>query len=144
MNQNFNNEPNFGADEAENLTLLPEYAGTEQPVFDYAAEVKEDSEVNAAVDKNFGKALAAAIMAEFPITSIISIFFGHKAWKTAWSIDEAAKSRGARVPGKNIASKILSAYGKGAGIACTVLYALLGVVYGLYFLLIIFMVLAEM
>ena len=130
MNQNFNNEPNFGTDESVNNVSL--------------SNVQEDINVNAEVDKNFGKALAATIMAEFPITSIIAIFMGHKAWKNAWSIDESAKARGARVPGKNIASKVLSAYGKGAGILCTVLYSFLTVIYGFYFLMLIALMFAEM
>ena len=146
MNQNFNNqrdplprfdtaEPNFGNDSNNDRAPLPEYSNNPQQQYGYYQLIKNDDPfVNSMVDKTFAKALAAAIMAGFPITSIIAIFFGRKAWKMAWDADEIAKQRNARVNGKNIASKVLSAYGIASGAVCTFLYAYIGFIYGMLLL----------
>ena len=123
----FGNEPDFGADESR--SPLPEYSDNNA--------YYNDPEIEDRVNYNFKKALASVIMSMFPITCVVALFFSHKAWKTAWSIDELAKSRGARVSGKNIASKILSGVGKGYSIFCTIFYAL-------YFGLLFIAILSEM
>lgn len=87
------------------------------------------------VDSVFGKALAATIMCEFPIASIIAIFFGNNALKEIITLMDICKSMGIRLPGKLIAGRILALVGKISGIVCTCIYGGLAVFYTFYFFL---------
>lgn len=74
------------------------------------------------VDSVFGKALAATIMSEFPITSIIAFFLGNNAFKTTNEIVEICAALGIRIPGKLKAARILSRIGKFAGLGFSIFW----------------------
>lgn len=124
MNQDFNNEreplptfgnePDFGADESR--SPLPEYSDNNA--------YYDDPEIEDKVNYNFKKALASVILAEFPIMSIVAFFLSHSAWKCAWELTGLAKERGVRLPGKNIAVKILSGIGRGISIFGTIFWTI--------------------
>ncbi len=129
MNQDFNNErdplptfsnePDFGADESR--SPLPEYSDNNA--------YYDDPEIEGEVERIFKKALASVIIAELPIMSVVAFFLSHSAWKRAWELTDLAKERGVRLPGKNIAVKILSGIGRGISIFGTIFWTI-------YFLLI--------
>lgn len=75
------------------------------------------------IDSVFGKALAATIMAEFPIASIIALIFGKNALTEILSLIEECAARGIRYPGKLRAAKILATIGKFAGLGFTIFWA---------------------
>ena len=79
-------------------------------------------------DKAFGKALAAAIMSAFPITSIIAIVMGSGALKLVNQARDIATPYGIFGGGKYIAARVLALVGKYTGIAMTIFW-------GLYFLI---------
>ncbi len=83
-----------------------------------------DPALDAMVDDAFGKSLAAAIMAEFPVASIIAISFGINSLDMLEQARVLAAQRGAKLSGKAIATKILGMIGKIAGIAMTVFWAI--------------------
>ena len=94
------------------------------------------SDINQRINDVFGKALAAAIMSEFPIASIIAIFFGNNALKDVVCLTDIYRSMGIRIPGKLIAARILGIVGKISGIVCTCLYGGLALIYAFEFFLI--------
>ncbi len=95
------------------------------------------------IDNVFGKALAATIMSEFPIASIIAIFFGNNALKEVNYLIEICKSMGVRLPGKLVAGRILALVGKISGIVCTCIYGSLAVFYTFYFIFIFLMIMST-
>lgn len=108
--------------------------------------VNEDrsAEMKQLVDNAFGKSLSSVIMAQFPIASIIAIFYGKKASKMVTKIDELAAKTGENAGGKRIAAKIMSLIGFISGIYYTAFYALFGTIYLLYFLFIFIMLITQM
>ena len=95
------------------------------------------SQVTESANSAFGKGLAATIMAEFPVTSVVSIFLGAAGLKKVKQTDEMAAYYGIKAPGKNIAAKVLSMIGLIAGIAMTAFWSF-------YFFIIVMVVLASM
>ena len=81
-------------------------------------------------DKAFGKALAAAIMSSFPITSIIAIVMGSGALKLVNQARDIATPYGVKGGAKYFVARGLGLYGKFTGILMTVVWAL-------YFLIIV-------
>lgn len=100
------------------------------PVFAKTSEPRSESnpEVDACAGSAFGKSLAAAIMAWFPICSIIAIILGSGGLKMVKRANELAAHYGVSAGGKNIAAKILGMIGKIAGIVMTVIYSIYFVV----------------
>ena len=97
-----------------------------------------DPEIEELTGKAFGKGLAAAIMAWFPVASIIAIFFGSKAVRLVAETREKAAWRGRHAPGKLIPAKTLGMVGKIGGIVMTALWAVYAVVYLALILLMIY------
>lgn len=91
-------------------------------------------------DEAFSKSLAAAIMAQFPIASIIAIIFAVKGRNLVNALFNKAEALGVSAGGKGIAAKILSIAGLISSIVNTALYALLGVIFFIYIIAIAFMV----
>ena len=81
-------------------------------------------------NKAFGKALAAAIMSAFPITSIIAIVMGSKALNLVNQARDIATPYGVKGGAKYFVARGLGLYGKFTGILMTVVWAL-------YFLIIV-------
>lgn len=100
------------------------------PVFTQTAEPRSENnpEVDACAGSAFGKSLAAAIMAWFPICSIIAIILGSGGLKMVKRANELAAHYGVSAGGKNVAAKILGMVGKIAGIVMTVIYSIYFVV----------------
>ena len=103
----------------------PVYAQPVQPVGPTVEEVVHDL-----ADKAFGKALAAAIMSSFPITSIIAIVMGSGALKLINQARDIATPYGVKGGAKYFVARGLGLYGKFTGILMTVVWAL-------YFLIIV-------
>ena len=103
------------------------------PVYQQAPNQQVNSALNAQLqaygDAAFGKCLAAAIMAWFPVTSIIAIVMGSTGLGIVEQAYQLAIRNGISAGGKNIASKILGKVGKIGGIAMTAFW-------GFYFFLI--------
>ena len=78
-----------------------------------------DPAVDLIVDSAFGKALASAIMCEFPIASIIAIVIGSQSLDLVEQAKNLAAQRGAKPSGKIIAATVLGKIGKIAGIIMT-------------------------
>ena len=91
---------------------------------DYEKELAAH-EVAVLGEKGFGKALAAAIMSGFPITSIIAIFMGRTALKTVNRARDLARRQGISAGGKCIAARALSIYGIASGAYMTLIYAMI-------------------
>ena len=100
---------------------------TPQPVYQPAP----DPELDALTGSAFGKGLAAAIMAWFPIASIIAIIFGSKALALVSQTRALAQMRQRQASKKLIPAKVLGMVGKIGGIVMTVFWVF-------YFILIIF------
>ena len=83
---------------------------------------EENPEVEECVNAAFGKCLAAAIMAWFPIASIIAIFFGATGLKMVKAAAEKANQLGVQPGGKNVAARVLGMVGQIAGIVVTINY----------------------
>ena len=96
-----------------------------------------DPQVDALVESAFGKGLAATIMCGFPIASIFAIVCGSSAVNMVEQARQMAAQRGVRPSGKNIAAQVLGKIGKIAGIAMTIFY-------GVYFLILFFIILAAL
>lgn len=111
---------------------------TYQPPVEQYAPVNTQTPVVPSVDQMvaemsnsaFNKALASAIMSNFPITSIIAIVMGSQALGQVKRIKELAEPYGIFAGGKYIAARVLALIGKFSGIFMTVFWAL-------YFFLII-------
>lgn len=108
--------------------------------------VKEDesAQLQQLLDQAFSKALASAIMAEFPVASIISIFMSKQASKLVTKIDTITNQAGKNPGGKRIAAKVLSKVGFIAGIINTIGWAIVGLYLVAYFALLFFLILSEM
>ena len=89
------------------------------------------------IEETFGKALASAICAGFPVASIVAIVLGQRSlenWKKATALAEKHRFR---LTGKNIPTRVLALVGKIAGIAMTAFW-------GVYLIfLIVFVALAA-
>lgn len=104
------------------------YELTVQP----ASSASEEQELHDVVESAFSTGLAAAIMSEFPVASIIAIFRGQKGKKLVMQADEITARTGIRGGVKRILAKIFSIYGFINGIVCTALYAWLGTYLTIY------------
>ena len=126
--QNNFSQPNTTAAGREPLPTLNFSA--QPPVFTQTAESHSGSnpEVDACAGSAFGKSLAAAIMAWFPICSIIAIILGSGGLKMVKRANELAAHYGVSAGGKTVAAKVLGMVGKIAGIVMTVIYSIYFVV----------------
>ncbi len=124
---------------------LPTFAPV-QPVPAYVAPAQPQenpyvrAELDACAQESFGKALASAILMEFPIGSIIAIFLGSGALKKFQHAQEIAQQNGVYVGGKNVAARVLAMVGKFGGIAMTAFW---GFYFSYMFLIICLSVLPE-
>ena len=102
-------------------------------------DLVQTEEVNfqEAVENAFSTGLAAAIMSEFPVASIMAIFRGHKGKKLVAEIDAITEQTGKSGGAKRLLAKIFSIYGFINGIVCTALYAFLGLYFTIYFTVLI-------
>ncbi len=74
------------------------------------------------IEETFGKALASAICASFPVASIVAIVLGNNAlkkWKEATALSQQYRFK---LTGKSIPTRVLGLVGKIAGIAMTVFW----------------------
>jgi len=102
------------------------------PVENYAPTYTQPPVVVPSVDQMvaemsnsaFNKALASAIMSNFPIASIIAIVQGNQALNQVKRIKELAEPYGIFAGGKYIAARVLALVGKFSGIAMTIFWAL--------------------
>lgn len=137
-NQNFNNEreplPTFNAEP--DFTAVPNFeavtASAPEPTPAPAAP-ERDPAIDILAGNAFGKGLAAVIMADFPVASIIAIFTGLKGLRYAKNASALAESQGVQVGGKGIAGRILSTIGLIMGCAMTAFWAF----YALYMALVV-------
>lgn len=83
-----------------------------------------EADVEQMVNDAFSSGLAATICAWFPVASIIAIGKGSKALKKREEAQKLAETYGLKLPGKNIAAKILGKIGKIGGIVMTVFWPL--------------------
>lgn len=117
----------------DNNNYQPQY---QQPQYQQPQQSNNlPTDIQQRINAIFGKALAAAIMSEFPVASIIAIFFGNNALKEVNSLIDICRSMGIRLPGKLVAARILAIVGKISGIVCTCIYAGLAAFYSLYFVI---------
>lgn len=102
-------------------------------------DLLQTEEVNfqEAVGNAFSTGLAAAIMSEFPVASIMAIFRGQKGKKLVAEIDAITEQTGKSGGAKRLLAKIFSIYGFINGIVCTALYAFLGIYFTIYFTVLI-------
>lgn len=102
-------------------------------------DLLQTEEVNfqEAVENAFSTGLAAAIMSEFPVASIMAIFRGQKGKKLVAEIDAITEQTGKSGGAKRLLAKIFSIYGFINGIVCTALYAFLGIYFTIYFTVLI-------
>ena len=100
----------------------PPYGYNQPPVYGY--QPVPNADIEAQVNSAFGKGLAAAILAEFPIGSIIAIALGSGAANMAEQANAMAASRGTSAGGKNVAARVLGLVGKFAGIGFTIFWAI--------------------
>ena len=108
------------------------------------AKEDESTQLQQLVDQAFSKALASAIMSEFPVASIISIFMSKQASKLVTKIDTISNRTGKNPGCKRIAAKVLSKVGFIAGIINTIGWAIVGLYLVAYFALLFFLMLSEM
>ena len=97
---------------------------TDYTVKTESAQPVRDPMIDSYAETAFNKGLAAAIMSEFPVASIIAIFMGAKGEKAAKDAEELAKSCGVSAGGKCIAGKVLSKVGKIVGIVMTAFWGI--------------------
>lgn len=143
MNNNYDNQNNYGD---QGRDPLPQYNGYQTPNGNYYNQEPNayynyqqvpqvnpayQAEVDDCVNSAFSKGLAAAIMSEFPIASIIAIFMGAAGGSSAKRAAELGELYGIKVSGKNVAGRILSKVGMIVGIVFSAFWAL-------YFFLIVF------
>ena len=101
------------------------------------SNISNEEELKSIVESAFSTGLAAAIMSEFPVASILAISKGQKGKKLVQQADEITERTGIRGGAKRMLAKIFSIYGFINGIVCTVLYAILSIYFTVYFLIII-------
>lgn len=87
-------------------------------------EPMRDPQIDVLAGSGFGKALAAVIMAWFPITSIISIILGAIGLKAVNKARALAENCGVSAGGKTVAGKIMGLIGLIGGIFMTAIYLL--------------------
>ncbi len=104
---------------------------TDYTVKTESAQPVRDPMIDSYAETAFNKGLAAAIMSEFPVASIIAIFMGAKGEAAAKDAEELAKSCGVSAGGKCIAGKVLSKVGKIVGIVMTAFW---GVYFSIFFI----------
>ena len=92
-----------------------------------------DTELKEKVELAFSTGLAAAIMSEFPVASILAIFKGKKGKKLVAEIDSITEKTGQSAGAKRMLAKIFSIVGFINGIVCTAMYAFLAVYFSIYF-----------
>ena len=95
----------------------------ETPVQTPVQNTATPAAVEQAVNDAFGKCLAAAIMCQFPVASIIAIFFGFQGLNMLENAKAMAANAGVSAGGKAVAAKILGMVGKIGGIVVTACYA---------------------
>lgn len=123
---------------------LPNYGYVPQaPVMEqnYQQNRAAEAYVKPIVDSAFGKGLAAAIMCEIPVASIIAIFMGNSAVSLVQQAEQMAAQYGISAGGKCTAAKVLGKVGKFAGIGFTIFYVLY---FGFLFLYLLFIVMMGM
>lgn len=130
---NFNQNAAVSGDGREPLPTMSFSA--QSPNFTQAAanQTASNQEVESCTGSAFGKCLAAAIMAWFPICSIIAIILGSGGLKLVDRANELAAYYGVSAGGKNVAAKILGMVGKIAGIVMTAFY-------GIYIVIAVFII----
>ena len=99
--------------------------------------ISDEEELSNVVESAFSTGLAAAIMSEFPVASILAISKGQKGKKLVLQADEITEKTGIRGGTKRMLAKIFSIYGFINGIVCTVLYGVLSIYFAVYFTFII-------
>lgn len=104
---------------------------TDYTVKTESAQPVRDPMIDSYAETAFNKGLAAAIMSEFPVASIIAIFMGAKGEAAAKDAEELAKSCGVSAGGKCIAGKVLSKVGKIVGIVMTAFW---GAYFSIFFI----------
>ena len=97
-----------------------------------------DETFNEAVENAFSTGLAAAIMSEFPIASMMAISRGNKGKTMVAELDKITEQTGRSGGAKRILAKIFSIYGHINGIVCTALYAFMGTYIFVYSLILLF------
>lgn len=110
----------------------------------YQDEKKSDPVVEECANGAFTKALASVIMANFPITSIVSIIMGVLALKGVKKTDELAATYGVEAGGKRTAAKIMGLIGTIYSSVMTAFYALYFGIYGIYACTMLVAVMSEM
>lgn len=88
-------------------------------------------------DSAFSNGLASAIMAWFPVTSIIAIVLSGVSKRYVKEADRLGKALGIEVSGKKTAGSILSNVGRIAGIIMTCIW-------GVYFFMLFIAIMASM
>ena len=130
-----NNNFNFSSDNKEGLPIFnPNTPLSSQSDFNFIPyeqenlnqqpilEDRHNPEIDDLVDEAFSKALTSTIMAVFPITSIIAIFFSSKSKKLIKEAETLARKNNYALSGKIKAAKILSTIGTIAGLVLTGYY----------------------
>ena len=102
----------------------------------YQQQPQTNPHVEESAGSAFGKSLAATIMSNFPICSIIAIVLANKGLKLAKQTDEMAAYYRVEAGGKNVAAKVLGKIGLICGIVMTVIWSI-------YFLAIIGLIAAN-
>ncbi len=120
---------------------LPTYEYVPQaPVYELgyqqAYPQQNNAYIESVVSSGFGKSLAAAIMAWYPVTSIIAIILGSSGLNCVKQAEQIAAQYGISAGGKNIAAKVLGKVGMIGGIVMTAFWAF----YILYFIFIFAMI----
>ena len=103
-----------------------------------------DTQLQEKVELAFSTGLAAAIMSEFPIASIMAIFKGNKGKKMVAEIEQITAQTGKSGGTKRLLAKIFSIFGFINGIVCTAMYAFLCVYFTIYFAILIPLMIASM
>ncbi len=101
------------------------------------SQAQEKFKIEDLVDGAFGKGLAATIMAWFPIASIVAIGLAAASKSALSEAKELGRNFNIELGGKSIAAKVLNTVGLVSGIVMTAFW-------GLYFLLIIGIILGSM
>lgn len=123
---------------------LPNYGYVPQaPVMEqnYQQNRAAEAYVKPIVDSAFAKSLAATIMSQFPVVSIVAIFMGSSGLELVRQAEQMAAQYGISAGGKCTAAKVLGKVGKFAGIGYTIFWVLY---FGLFFLYLLFAVMMGM
>ncbi len=127
-------EPQFSAPDYQ----APQF---EQPAYQQPSQTNIlPPDIQQRINNVFGKALAATIMSQFPVASIIAIFFGNNALKEIVTLMEICKTLNIHLPGKLKAARVLALVGKFVGLGCTILWGVYLAFFAAYFLFAILLV----